>query len=55
MEMYWELRRAAAGMSHLLLALDGAEEIKVEDGKGGGVVLCCPRLAELVVTFSLRC
>lgn len=29
----------------MLLALDGAEEIKAEDGKGGRAVLCCPRLA----------
>lgn len=45
MERDWELRGAAAAVSHLLLALDGAEGIKAEDGKGGRAVLCCLRLA----------
>lgn len=45
MEMNHELRRAAADMPYLFLALDGAGEIKAEDDMGGRVVLYCPRLA----------
>lgn len=50
MEVDGELRGTAAGVSHLLLALDG-EEIKAKDGKQSCTV---PDWLELVVFFSLR-
>lgn len=54
MEMDWELRGAAAGTSHLLLALDETEEIKAEDGKGQEQSCAVPDWLGLVVVFSLR-